>query len=192
MLRRIALLLIILLLPEIAFAAQAAFPTHIKNIQEVAVSWTWANNSGSGGADVDTSITAVNTAKTIIVVHWDDSGISSGTGTWALTLTSATNLRLHHAAGVAGGAVSLKCYLVEFYPNVIKSLQNITDASDPTTITSVDTDKSIVVMTSGITSATSTNEAARARLTSATSVDWQWDATFAGVSDYTAQVVEFK
>jgi len=88
----------------------------VKSIQNVDVSQSVAG--GASGATVDTTITSVDTTRSIILVRSQDfktAGSNLNATHWSLT--SATNLRIHGVSNSGGGPSTLTFYvtIVEFY-----------------------------------------------------------------------------
>jgi hypothetical protein len=90
----------------------------IKSLQNVAVSATVAGNAS--GVNVDTTITSVDTSKSIIIVRHRDYAISGTnlagpTGGW--TLSSSTNFRIAgiNNNGAADSTLTFNVTILEFY-----------------------------------------------------------------------------
>jgi ABC-type molybdenum transport system ATPase subunit/photorepair protein PhrA len=89
----------------------------IKSLQNVAVSATVAGNAS--GANVDTTITSVDTAKSIIIVRHRDyvpSGSNIG-GTISWTLSSDTNFRIAgvNNSGASDTTLTFNVTILEYY-----------------------------------------------------------------------------
>jgi hypothetical protein len=183
-------LVLVLALASPSWAIQAAFNYEIESIQLVEFSFARTNNDPAG-ADEDQTITAVNTSNTIILPGILQEAASGAYLEYTFSLPNSTTVRMHHASDTTtAGAVTASVYVVEFRTGVITSSQIVTDASDPQTITSVDTDKAVFFPRSFKSYWFSPPGPAGADIDSATSLDWA--SISLTWSDAYGQVVEFK
>lgn len=145
----------------------------IKSIQYVTSSILTSNSSRN------VTITAVDTANTILLCMFTAGGGSQPDSTWKYTahLSSSTNIQLTRSNSSASAPDPCGIFVVEFQPGVIRSVQSGekdlgNSASGTVTITSVNTAKSVALYLGHRGKATdgSSNRGAIVALTDATTV----------------------
>lgn len=138
------------------------------------------------------TITAVNTAHTIIIPSIRIGATTSADGLVYMALTDSTTIT------ITGGAATANVWVLEFLPGVIKSIQrfvatNTSGTSTTQAITSVNTGKSIIICTGyNGTSVLSTNDVMpRIEFNSATEVGITHASLGGSTINVAFQVIEF-
>ena len=107
------------------------------------------NTSATGDSYVPSTIPSVDSANSIVLprsIRGSNSSDPYGCG--SLRLVSNTSVRTQYFKHGSGTLVaSIFGVVIEFYPGLIRSIQYVQGGSSPRTISSVNTNKSIVLST---------------------------------------------